>query len=274
MIRVETFDSALLGRKRKLRVYTPPGLAPDGVAPLLIQQDGQLAFTDRDDDLPFGSWRLDAWIARLAAGGTIRPPVVVGVDNSPARMKEYFPVTEEFATYERFLHEEVLPWARTNLPVSPDGPVALMGSSMGGLVSFALAMNRPDVFSAAACLSPWFEYENNRTIHEYLRPMTSKPAVRLYMDSGIQDWRDLDDGHRGMRLARLELLRLGFEEGRDFDWMVDTWFPTEADLEDSVVKEDKRGQARTNQHNEFQWSRRLARPLMFLFGPGEGASSG
>lgn len=263
---VYTLDSKHLGKKRKVRVWTPPGFeaASDRKWPLLIQQDGQLGFSDRDDELPYGSWGLDGWMERLSTDPGFRAPVVIGVDNSPQRMREYFPVTEEFRQYELFLLEELLPWAGEQVPLS--GECALMGSSMGGLVSFALAANNPEVFGAAACLSPWFEYENNRYIHDVLREMKSKPAIRVYMDSGIHDWRGLDDGHRGMLLARLELIRLGFIQGYDLDWTVDAWFPTREDLRNTKVRPSHYENALTNQHNESQWTRRLERPLRYLFG--------
>jgi len=260
-------ESAILGRKRKIRVWSPDPTEFPPPYPLLLQQDGQLAFTDREEELPYGSWGVDAWIERLARDGAIRPPLVVGIDNSPARRKEYSPITTEFAAYQMMIMEELLPWIGAEFPVLA-GPEnrALMGSSMGGLVSFALAANNPGEFGAAACISPWFEHENNAYIHEVLRPMASRPPIRVYMDSGIRDWRGLDDGHRGMLLARMELLRLGFVEDADLVWKVDTWFPTDADLAGSLVKPDKWETARFNQHNEFQWNRRLGAPLRFLFG--------
>lgn len=268
-LRIENFDSSVLKRRRKVRVWLPDEYAaqPDARFPVLYTADAQLKFSDRDEELPYGSWRLDEWLIRLAREGRIRPAVVVGVDNSPARMKEYFPVTPEFDNYERFLLEELIPWSREELRLL-DAPehTAHLGSSMGGLVSFALAANNPEVFGTALCFSPWFEHEQNRYIHERLRAMQEMPPIRVYMDSGIFDWRGLDDGHRGMLLARLEMLRLGFTEGEDLDWMIDTWFPSAEDFEDSPVKPDKRQPGRGNQHNEFQWNRRLERPLLYFLG--------
>lgn len=267
MPEIHTLESPILNRKRKVRVWLPPGVSAtqSQKLPLLLLHDGQNCFTDRDDELPYGSWGVDEWLTRLIADGSLPPLVAVGVDNSPARAREYFPFTEEYANYKRFLLEEVLPMVRSGYPVGEH--VSLMGSSMGGLVSFALAADRPDVFPAAACLSPWFEVEHNRYIHDVLRPMKEKPPIRVYFDSGIFDWRGLDDGHRGMLMARVELLRLGFAENSpEFRWWVDTWFPKLSDLVDSKVKEDKRELAMKNQHTEFHWRRRLAEPLRFLFG--------
>ncbi len=264
---IHTFESEILKRSRRIRIYTPPGFNKDKVYPLLVQHDGQLIFSDRDSQLPYGSWRVDKWIEQLMHEKGFSAPIVVGIDNSPKRMKEYFPVTTEYENYRQFIIEELLPWVESHYPVDRDpANRALMGSSMGGLVSFALAWELPHLFSKAACLSPWFEYENNKYIHEVLRKANERSEISVYLDSGIRDWRHLDDGHRGMLLARLELIRLGFEEGQNLDLHVDTWFPSMKDLEGSLVREDKYREAVYNQHNEFQWNRRLQRPLEFLFG--------
>jgi neopullulanase len=266
---IYSLESEVLGRKRKVRVWLPDEYLnnPNESFPLLIQQDGQIAFSNRDEELPFGSWGLDEWMMALLRKKSIRPAIVVGIDNSPQRVREYFPVHEKFFLYEQFIHDELLPWTRENHRVA-DGPenTMLMGSSMGGLVSFALAANRPDVFGATACLSPWFESKQNQYIHDVLRPMMEKPNIRVYLDSGILDWRGLDDGYRGMLLVRQELYRLGFEDGKDFDWHTDTWFPTDEDLKNSHVNPDKWTFTKTNQHTEYQWRMRLDRVLKFLLG--------
>lgn len=256
-------------RKRKVRVWLPDEYlaSPDRDFPLIVQADGQTAFSERDPELPFGSWQLDLRLQRLAQEGAIEPAVVIGIDNSPQRRMEYFPLTEEYARYERFIHDDFLPWARANfrLRTAPADNHA-MGSSMGGMVSFALAANRPDVFGGAGCISPWFEHEGFRYIHEVMRPMETKPPIRVYFDSGIRDWRDLDDGHRGMLMGRLELLRLGFVEGQDFAYMVDTFFPKLADLEGTPIKSDRKDHVMVNQHTEYHFGRRCEAALRFLLG--------
>jgi pimeloyl-ACP methyl ester carboxylesterase len=220
-----------------------------------------MKFTERDSELPYGSWGVDEWITRLGI-----PVIVVAVDNSPQRVKEYFPLTDEFARYQRFLIEELVPHAQAAFGVaSESNRVAHLGSSMGGILGCALAINNPTVFGTALCLSPWFEVERYRYIHEVLKKLEQKPAIRLYIDSGIQDWRMLDDGHRGTLDARAEFLRLGFREGDDLDWYRDLFFPTMTDFEGSFVKEDKRTLSMENQHTEFHWRRRLERPLRFFY---------
>ena len=114
MVHISTFDSKILGRKRKVRVFLPDQYKAggDGPFPGRFAQDGQLLFSDRDEELPFGSWQVDLRINELAGAGVIRPAVVIGIDNSPHRLQEYFPLTPEFERYERFLEEEVTPSAQ------------------------------------------------------------------------------------------------------------------------------------------------------------------
>ena len=212
---IHHLDSDFLKRRRKLRVWHSPGASDDTPRHVLFQQDGQMAFSDRDDEVPFGTWGLDRHLERLCASGSLPPILVVGIDNSPKRRTEYFPVTDDYKDYERFLVEELAPWVQDKFPTLPG--ISLMGSSLGGIVSFALSANNPKLFPACACLSPWFEYEDFRYIREHLQHLRHKPPIRVYMDSGIRDWRGLDDGHRGMLMARIELLRLGFTEGDDLD---------------------------------------------------------
>jgi predicted alpha/beta superfamily hydrolase len=260
---IDSIDSPALGRKRKIRAWLPPGYDPThgGGYPVIYASDAQMKFSDRDEDLPYGSWGLDEWLIRLGV-----PVVVVAVDNSPQRMKEYNPFTEEFARYEKFLVEELVPYARERFGVASEpNRVAHIGSSMGGILSCAIAINNPGVFGNALCLSPWFEIDRYRYIYDVLKKLDAKPPLRIYLDSGIQDWRMQDDGHRGTMDARLEFLRMGFEEGYDLDWVRDTFFPTLADFEGSAVKEANRQAAIENQHTEFHWRRRLERPLRFFY---------
>lgn len=267
MLQLHQLDSQILERKRKIRVFLPDQYdqQPGSEFPVIFKADGQLAFSDRNGELPFGSWQLDVHLQRLIDEGAVPPAVVVAIDNSAKRRQEYFPVTEEFSAYERFLREEVLPWARFEFRISADPRENfVMGSSMGGLASFALVYNNPDIFGAAACLSPWFEHEQSRYINEFLRSATEKRPVRFYLDSGIQDWRMLDDGHRGTLLARLELLRMGYEEGKDFVFHRDVNFATLQELEGSLVRPEKREEATRSQHNEFYFSRRTPAALRFL----------
>jgi predicted alpha/beta superfamily hydrolase len=257
---IESINSQILGRKRKIRIWTPPSYNPRGNHPVLYAADAQMKFTERDPELPYGSWGLDEWLERLAL-----PIVVVAVDNSPQRRREYFPLTPEFEKYQSFLTEELIPWSRQTLGVSSDPRrIGHIGSSMGGILGFALALNNPQLFGTALCLSPWFEVEDYRYRREILEPLQHKPSSRFYLDSGIQDWRMLDDGYRGTMEVRSELLRLGCEEGKDFLWLRDLHFPSPEELANSKVKPENRDHATRNQHMEYAWRRRLEQPLRFF----------
>ena len=114
---------------------------------------------------------------------------------------------------------------------------AIMGSSMGGLISFYAAWHYPDVFSMAGCLSSSFYYNNDRSIKQVEEYTGHKKHVKFYIDHG-------EDGLvRGQRMF-CKLTQMGYIIGTDLDY----FFAPKAE------------------HNESEWAKRLERPLLFFFG--------
>jgi pimeloyl-ACP methyl ester carboxylesterase len=56
-----------------------------------------------------------------------------------------------------------------------------MGSSLGGVVSFYLGWQRPEVFGKVGCLSSTFTYRD-----DLLKRVSTQPKrkIRIYLDSG------------------------------------------------------------------------------------------
>jgi pimeloyl-ACP methyl ester carboxylesterase len=111
-----------------------------------------------------------------------------------------------------------------------------MGSSLGGVVSFYLAWEWPQIFGMAACLSSTFGFRD-----DLRERVASEPRrdLRLYLDSG---WpRDNYEATRNMRAL---LLRRGYREGEDLLYL---GFPEAL-------------------HNEAHWAMRAHVPFQFLFG--------
>lgn len=156
-----TLDSKALGERRRLEIYAPP---PDGAArPVIYMADG--------GNVP----HLAAIAHGLASAGLIREPVLVGLDVGPAgaapgqpgfdpqrydllRHREYligFQGGEDrFAGHERFLLDEVLPYAETTWGATADPALrAVMGESDGAAWALALAARHPDTFHTAVALS-------------------------------------------------------------------------------------------------------------------------
>ena len=115
----------------------------------IYAHDGQNLF---DRQAMWGGWRLDESL----------PPntLVVGIHNSPDRIAEYTHVTDVIngtsvggnaPAYADFVHEVVRP--RVQSTYGPAARTAVMGSSLGGLVSLWMTVDRPDDYDAAISLS-------------------------------------------------------------------------------------------------------------------------
>ncbi|MBU1693020.1 MAG: histidine kinase [Verrucomicrobia bacterium] len=227
---------------RDVLVWLPPSYAHDdhGHYPVLYMHDGQQVF-DPATSTHGVDWGVDETATRLINEGKMREIIVVAATCTSHRGPEYSE-TEEGAAYRRFLVEKLKPFIDTNYRTLGDRDhTAVMGSSMGGRVSFLLAWEYPEFFSMAGCLSPSFEKE---TLELARTREGGAPAVRFYMDNGgIGLEERLQPGAAEM----LSILQgLGFEQGRDLVWV--------RDLE--------------AEHNEAAWARRVWRPLLYFFGEG------
>jgi predicted alpha/beta superfamily hydrolase len=254
--------SAFLARARHVEIWLPPGY-DDSVTtryPVLYMHDGQNLFDPR---LSYGGvdWGVDEAVLRLVARRVIPPVIVVGVWNTADRGPEYSP-WHRAPDYARFLMEELMP--RINAAFrTRTGPknTAVMGSSMGGLLSFYLVSQHPESFGACGCMSSHF-------------PLSPATVARVFpkMDSsGVPDTipyilKDIAAGERVPKGTRY-----WFDYGTD--GLDSTYAPTHAAIrawllgqglvegQDFVVR---RYQGAT--HSETSWRARLEDPLTFLFG--------
>lgn len=152
-----------LERSRRLRVYLPPAYAsqPERRFPVIYFHDGQNVFDDATSYA--GEWGADELLDRLARQQGLQA-IAVAIDNGgEKRMTELNPWDHErfgkgegFA-YLRFLVERVKPYVDLRWRTRPEASsTALIGSSMGGLISFAALHRHRDVFGLGGVLSPAF----------------------------------------------------------------------------------------------------------------------
>jgi len=256
--------SEFLQPTRHVEIWLPPGYDTDTARryPVLYMSDGQQLFDPR-----LGStgtdWGVDEAVKRLVRRGVMPPIIVVGVWNSAARFAEYS-AWHGAPAYARFLIEELMPRVdREFRTLTGPAHTAVMGSSMGGLLSFYLVTHHPEVFGACGCMSTHFPL-SEAMIAQFVpgiataaTPDTTPYIVRdiaagLTAPKGVRYWFDygtlgLDSTYGPTHQAvRAWLLRQGLVEGRDF-----------------VVR---RYEGAT--HNETSWRARLEDPLTFLFGSG------
>lgn len=272
---------------RRVVVWLPDSYRPGGPRhSVLYMHDGQNLFDPADSAYGM-EWRIDETLDRLIREKKVRPTIVVGIWNTPKRLREYVP-SKAFTHlpeawqgrvralyggdplsdgYLRFLVEELKPRIDRQFRVRTDrANTVIMGSSMGALISLYAISEYPRVFGGAGMVSTHWplmippegqqmtdaDYEAVSSAFElYLAPALPSPrSHRLYFDHGTET---LDSIYARYQ-ARVDALvaRRGYRPG--VNW-VSRNFP---------------GQA----HNESSWASRVEIPLRFLLPPAKGRNDG
>ncbi len=165
---------------RRLRVWVPDGGA---FTHALYAQDGNNLF---DPDAINGGWHLQDSL----------PPgvLVVGIDNTVDRMEEYTHVEDQLHgttyggwgdAYADFIGDIVRPMM--DAAYGPADAYGVMGSSLGGLISYHIADRQPEDWDMVISMSGtmgWGSIElHNPTMPEIWSERGHRPMT-LYLDSG------------------------------------------------------------------------------------------
>jgi predicted alpha/beta superfamily hydrolase len=245
---VPDLASPQLGNKRALRVYLPPSYAenPAKRYPVLYMHDGQNLFDAKTAS--FGvEWGVDETINRLVAMGKMDEVIVVGIDNTPDRIPEYTPCCDpkygggKLDAYDHFIVETVKPYVDTHYRSLPGkDSTAIMGSSLGGLASVAIAQRHPDIFSKAGGVSSSFWWNEGAMI----KKLPERVPVKFYIDAGTRD-----DGLEDTAKMRDAMLAKGYRADSDLLFY----------------------SAEGGRHNEASWAARVEKPLTWFFPWGSSA---
>ena len=280
LLKPETVSSHFLEGKRTIRVYLPASYRTNLTAryPVLYLNDGQNVFSSAGLDIAagWGNWSLDQTADELARDKKMAEIIMVAVDNSRTRFVEYNGRVNSpngvtpFENYAEFLTEELKPRIDVEYRTKPDAAhTGVMGSSLGGVCSLALAWEHPDVFGQAACLSGAFEVDQTNIVKHVLGNYRGKPKpFRFYVDSGTSDFAGGDDNEELTQEVYKQMRRIGWR-GRDLRHFTDDHPLTLKELGKSGIRHDKWAEAQTSQHNELYWRLRAWRALTFLFPPDE-----
>lgn len=179
LVRIAEFSSQFVP-SRNVDVWLPPGYTSESTYPVIYMHDGQMLF-DATITWNKQAWEVDNTAARMIKSEQIPPVIIVGIWNGGSnRHSEYFPqkpfnnlssstqqklyregehgTNKLFAKpvysddYLRFLVKELKPHIEKTYSIKSDASY-LMGSSMGGLISWYGLMEYPEEFAGAACLS-------------------------------------------------------------------------------------------------------------------------
>lgn len=233
----------------RIVVWLPPGYERTSARyPVVYMHDAQnLFFVERSNFKKV--WAADKSALRLIAARKVKPFIIVGIDQpGEARYRQYFPVELHTAAapalksaieamakapltgdaYLRFLVTELKPLIDRLYRTRPEAAhTAIVGSSMGGLISCYAFMQYPRVFGRAGCVSthtPLVDPGNVGSFRQdvadawkaYLAANLGKPAGRrLWMDHGTETL----DAFYAPYQQRIDaqIVAAGWRKGRDFE---------------------------------------------------------
>jgi len=252
LLAIDTFPSRALQRSCRVRILLPAGYQATATRryPVLYVQDGQNLFDDHES-FSGQAWHLDRIITELVNSGQIEALIVVASDHAGSeRLAEFAhqdrihagqAISARGSRYEEFLADELKPHIDRLFLTRPEAEAnALMGSSMGGLVSLNIALRRSHQFGAVAALSPscWWN------------PAALKADLQRYRKelSGLKIWLDIGgrEGRYGDEVEEIaaDIAQLSENDEKMFRYYLDP----------------------AADHSESAWRDRVHLPLKFLFG--------
>lgn len=236
------FESSKLEKTRDVAVLLPKSYNKNQSKhyPVLYMHDGQNCFNPSTSFTGI-DWQVDEVIDSLSRQGKMQEILAVFINNTDNRMKEYSDLSEGKA-YIDFVVHELKPFIDQNYRTLPEREnTAIMGSSLGGLVSFLFPLYYPEIVGKAGCLSISLWNNINNRYAELLSKLKTKD-FQLYFDSGNELQR-LNYKTKFYELKKL-VLSQGFYEGKNVLFRT---YPN-------------------HDHNEKSWAKRIHVPLFFFFG--------
>ena len=187
----ENFYMPQLDRNRRIWIYLPPDYETSTETyPVLYMHDGQNLF---DQYTSFsGEWEVDESLNNLASEG-IQVPIVIGIDNGGAeRINEMTPwENEEYGggdgeLYIDFIIETLKPFVDENYRTQAGREsTGIMGSSLGGLISFYGAHKYQNIFSKAGLFSPSYWFSDS--VWMFTNDMGKQQNMKIYQMAGGQE---------------------------------------------------------------------------------------
>jgi enterochelin esterase-like enzyme len=170
------YESTTVGNKRNMLVYTPLGYSKDKTYPVLYLLHG----LGGDDEEWHKNGDAGVILDNLCADGKATPMIVV-VPNGRAQpddwaVSDVFKHAKAFATFEKDLLKDLMPFMEKTYPVKKDAEVrAVAGLSMGGGQALSFGLGNLDRFSWVGD----FSSAPNTRAPEELRPKPDDAKTKL-----------------------------------------------------------------------------------------------
>ena len=278
LVRVENFPTQLI-TPRNVDIWLPENYNEKLKYQVLYMHDGQMLF-DASNTWNKQEWKVDEVVSQLIENKSIDNIIVVAIWNiSEIRHTDLYPLkplsslskdekelvltelrNNNFPTdfeskinsdnYLKFIIQDVKPYIDSHFSVYTDAKnTAIMGSSMGGLISMYALCEYPNVFGKAACLSThWVgfrDFKNTPIPESFFNYMAlhlpSPKTHKVYFDYGT---------------ATLDASYLNYQSRVD-EVLQQKGFTT------NTYKNLKFEGA---DHSEDSWQNRIHIPIEFLFG--------
>ena len=175
-----TLPSRILGEVRRINVYTPSAYLDSTTThlPVLYMPDGGIA----EDFLHI------AGLVQVSVGnGTMRPFVLVGIENTERRRDMTGPTTVASdrsiaprvggsSRFRAFIKNELMPYIKEHYPVTDE--TAVMGESLAGLFVVETFLVEPDLFDTYIAFDPSLWWDDNRLVREVGDRLRRRQAIR------------------------------------------------------------------------------------------------
>ncbi|KXX71644.1 hypothetical protein AVL50_05055 [Flammeovirga sp. SJP92] len=225
---------------RDIIVWLPPSYHKNNNKryPVLYMHDGQNIIDPKTSS--FGvDWQVDETVDSLIKKDLLKEIIIVGSYCTSDRTEDYGD-TSKGRIYRKSIAIDLKNFIDNNYRTKPEKEnTVVAGSSMGGLVSFMIVWEYPDLFKGAICMSPAFKYEDFDFIESIRKD--NKREILLYIDNGgKQVDRVLQEGVDKMSTF---LKEIGFKENKDLH----------------IIIEKSAG------HSESDWAKRFPYAISLFF---------
>jgi alpha-glucosidase len=197
----------------KIWVYLPPNYTENSKTfPVIYMHDGQNLFDNATSYI--GEWEIDETLNKLFEK-TGKGFIVVGVENGgKERINEYTPWKNKKygggkgIVYINFIVNTLKPYIDANYRTKKQAKyTGLIGSSLGGLISYYGGLKYPTVFGKIGALSTsfWFSSE----VENFTKEFGKTNKVKLYLLVGEKEGKDMV---LGTEKSKKLLLKTGFKD--------------------------------------------------------------